>query len=184
MIGADMEEWFLLKSLAQVKAVADPLRQRILEVLRDEPMTTKQVALKLREKPTKLYHHVEILEQAGLIRLVRTKPNRGTVEKYFQVVARHFQVDRQLFAGRPQTEEAIQIIEGVFTGALQATEIELRESLAARLIQPGDKDERPQLSRLAVRGAARRSTGSGPSSSSSSKNSRPAAARRARLLTV
>src|SRR5262245_52283071 len=78
--------------LAQIRALADPLRLRILGALGREPRTTKQVADVLGEKPTKLYHHVEALERVGLVRLTETRPNRGTVEKYYQAVAGRFQV--------------------------------------------------------------------------------------------
>ena len=63
---------------------------RLLEALVLEPRTTKQVAEALGEKPTKLYHHVDALEKVGLIRLIRTQRNRGTLEKYYQSVARSF----------------------------------------------------------------------------------------------
>lgn len=38
-----------LKNLEQVKAMAHPIRLRILELLRNKPMTTKQVATVLGE---------------------------------------------------------------------------------------------------------------------------------------
>lgn len=85
-----------LSSLEQIRTLADPLRVRILETLCEE-RTTKQVAGVIGEKPTKLYHHVEALERAGLIRLVRTRQNRGTLEKYYQAVARAFRADASLF---------------------------------------------------------------------------------------
>src|SRR5579859_7219489 len=83
---------FWIEDLKQIKAVADPLRQKILSSLTDEPRTTKQVALLLGESSTKLYHHVELLERAGLIRLTHTLPKRGTTEKYFQAIASRFAV--------------------------------------------------------------------------------------------
>src|SRR5271156_1950475 len=83
---------YTVKDLRQIRALADPLRQRILGALMSTPRTTKQVAEILGEKPTKLYHHVEALEKAGLVRLTETRPVRGTVERYFQAVATQFQV--------------------------------------------------------------------------------------------
>ncbi len=88
----------VLSDLAQIKLLADPLRVRILELLAKGEMTTKQVAEELGEKPTKLYHHVEALEKAELVRLVRTRQNRGTLEKYYRAIARSFTVDAGLFS--------------------------------------------------------------------------------------
>jgi DNA-binding transcriptional ArsR family regulator len=85
-----------LSDLDQVKVLADPLRIRILEELCKEERTTKQVAKLLGEKPTKLYHHVDALERVGLIRLARTRQNRGTMEKYYMAVARQFRADSRI----------------------------------------------------------------------------------------
>jgi DNA-binding transcriptional ArsR family regulator len=90
------EASYTLSNLDQVKVLADPLRIRILEAFCEE-RTTKQVAELLGEKPTKLYHHVDALERVGLIRLSRTRQNRGTLEKYFLAVARSFRADVRVF---------------------------------------------------------------------------------------
>ena len=64
------------------------------------PRTTAQVARELGEPPFRLYHHVRTLERAGLVRLVETRPNRGTTEKYYQATAREFELGRGLSRGR------------------------------------------------------------------------------------
>ncbi len=92
---------YTIQDLGQLKALADPLRVRILEALVERPRTTKQVADRLGEKPTKLYHHVEALDKVGLIELHSTRPNRGTLEKYFRAVARSFRADPELFSSDP-----------------------------------------------------------------------------------
>jgi predicted ArsR family transcriptional regulator len=62
----------------------------VLELFAEQPRTTKQVALLLGEPPTRLYHHVSALERAGLLRLKETRKNRGTVEKWYETIARSF----------------------------------------------------------------------------------------------
>jgi DNA-binding transcriptional ArsR family regulator len=76
-----------LEGLEQVRALSHPLRLRLMEMFAACPRTTKQAALELGESPTRLYHHVAALEKAGLIRLRETRRNRGTTEKYFEVVS-------------------------------------------------------------------------------------------------
>jgi DNA-binding transcriptional ArsR family regulator len=71
--------------LEQMRALAHPLRVRLLELFAECPRTTKQAAEALGEPTTKLYHHVAALERAGLVRLRETRQNRGTTEKYFEV---------------------------------------------------------------------------------------------------
>ena len=96
--GTQQADSLTLTDVHQVKVLADPLRIRILEELCITERTTKQVALILGEKPTKLYHHVEALERVGLIRLARTRQNRGTTEKYYISVARQFKADSRIFS--------------------------------------------------------------------------------------
>lgn len=92
-------ESFRISDIDQVKALSHPLRMRIIETLAaSDPMTTKQVADALGEKPTRLYHHVGLLQKAGLIRLTHTQQNRGTTEKYYEPIAKQFRADADLFA--------------------------------------------------------------------------------------
>lgn len=132
-----MTDIFMLRELEQIRAIADPLRLRILHALSEQPMTTKQVAERLGENVNKLYHHVETLEAVGLIRLTHTKQNRGTLEKYHQAVAKHFTLSPVLFEVRLDADEAhSSMTELTFSSVLQATLTELKESLNQRLIEP------------------------------------------------
>ena len=141
-----------IESLDQVKAIADPLRMRLLEAFSQKPMTTKQVAQLLREKPTKLYHHVEALEHAGLLELIETRPNRGTTEKYYQPVARQFTVRRHLLSVALPEQYPIGEITEIFTGALEETAAEIRASADACLLQPEEDTEDVVFSRFHIAG--------------------------------
>lgn len=76
-----------MPAVADLRALAHPLRLRIMELFAESPKTTKQVAELLGEPPTRLYHHVAALERAGLVILKETRQNRGAVEKYYGSVA-------------------------------------------------------------------------------------------------
>lgn len=132
-----MTDIYMLKRLEQVKAIADPLRLRILNLLCQEALTTKQVGERLGEQVNKLYHHVEALESAELIQLVETRPNRGTLEKYFRAVARHFTLSPQLFEVRLDADAAT--TENTLSSALQATLAEVKQSLDQKLIPANGK---------------------------------------------
>jgi len=133
--GGTMESIHVLDKPEQIKALASPLRQSILEAMIPEPITTKQVSVQLGEKPTKLYHHVDVLEKAGLIGLVRTQQKRGTTEKYFQAVARRFVVDRAAIEVVPEVDDEEGQLEGVISSSLESTLAEIRDSLAGGLIR-------------------------------------------------
>ena len=135
-----------LTGLDQVRALADPLRFRILEALAKAPMTTKQVAQQLGENPTKLYHHVDLLERAGLIALVATRKKRGAEERYYQAVAKEIAIDRRLLKIAPEGAQALETVQDIFTKTLQATLDEINKSMSSELIGKGNSsDEFPTV---------------------------------------
>jgi len=130
--GAAQVDSLTLTDVHQVKALADPLRIRILEVLCTAERTTKQVAEQLGEKPTKLYHHVEALEKAGLIRLAHTRPKRGTIEKYYMAVARQFKADSRIFSAADASSGAPEgdALHAMITSVFERTAEEMRTLIA------------------------------------------------------
>lgn len=92
-----------IDEIRQLRAVSNELRQLLLASFCGEPITTKQLAKKIAQPPTKLYHHVASLEAAGLIRLVESRPNRGTTEHYYQAVARAFRIGDRLLGEASST---------------------------------------------------------------------------------
>ena len=127
--------------LDQVRALSDPTRLRLLELFKERPLTTKQAAQILGHPPTRLYHHVNLLERLGFIRLVEERPNRGTVERYFEAVARAFAVDPALFEGdSPRAQKARSLAANVLTTVLDRARMEAAESVAAGLVGADDRE--------------------------------------------
>lgn len=126
------------RTVADLRALAHPLRLRMMELFAESPKTTKQVAELLGQPPTRLYHHVAALERAGLLVLTQRRQNRGAVEKWYAGVAQQIQagVRRKGDAGRAARR------------AVAATVLEqARQELLA--IPPGAK-EVALLTRLVV----------------------------------
>lgn len=92
-----MLERYEIDSVEQLRAIADVLRIRIVEVLQEHPMTVTQLGDMLGEAPAKIHYHVRELEKVGLLRLVETREKGGILEKYYQPVARDFSVSNSLF---------------------------------------------------------------------------------------
>ncbi len=80
----------------QLKAFTDPLRIRVLNVLKQRAATNQQIADALEEPHAKVLYHIRFLLETGLIRLVDQRIKGGNVEKYYRAVAR-------LFSLRPDT---------------------------------------------------------------------------------
>jgi DNA-binding transcriptional ArsR family regulator len=92
----DLDEIYTAESIEQMRAMADDLRQRIFELLVEQPMTVTQVGERLGIAPAKIHYHVRELERLGLLRLVETREKGGILEKYYRSVARHFMVPMSL----------------------------------------------------------------------------------------
>jgi len=74
----------------QLKALTHPMRLQIVRCLADKPQTTTQVAELLDQCPLNLYYHIRVLEEAGLIEVVKTRTKGNLIERYYRSVARVF----------------------------------------------------------------------------------------------
>jgi len=79
----DLAEEVLAESPDQYKALADKTRLLILDLLLERAATTSQLAEALDKPKGTVGYHVKVLEKAGLIRIVRTRPVRAMTEKYY-----------------------------------------------------------------------------------------------------
>lgn len=71
------------------KAFANPLRLRMMGYFKD-PRTVKQVADELGIRPHTLYHHIRVLEDCGVVDLIRRKKLNGSIEeKYYQLTEKY-----------------------------------------------------------------------------------------------
>jgi len=131
-----MLENYEIETNEQLRAIADMRRARILELLRDQPMTVTQLGELMGEAPAKIHYHVRELEKVGLLRLAETREKGGILEKYYQPIAREISVEKQLFAGPP--DEAMAAIGTLIN---QIKEGFQRAFRAAR----EQKDEHPKL---------------------------------------
>ena len=74
----------------QLKAMADPLRTQLIQLLRDRARSTQEIAEELGLPKGTVGHHLKVLEAAGLIRVVRTRKVRAMTEKFYGRTARLF----------------------------------------------------------------------------------------------
>lgn len=70
-----------------VKALAHPLRLRILSVLERRTASPKEIADELDYPLTHVSYHVRQLAEFGLIKLVRTTQVRGAIEHHYRLEA-------------------------------------------------------------------------------------------------
>jgi DNA-binding transcriptional ArsR family regulator len=90
-----------------IKAMADPLRLRLLQLLMrtwERSWSVKEMAAELHQPVTKLYHHVKLLEGAALITDVDTRLVSGIVEHRYRTSQRSLNFDESLFLA-PETRD-------------------------------------------------------------------------------
>lgn len=76
-----------------IKALAHPLRERILQALNEKVASPAQLARALDEPLGNVSYHVKILLECEAIELVRTAPVRGAIEHFYRATMRPYLSD-------------------------------------------------------------------------------------------
>jgi hypothetical protein len=133
-----------ISDVETLRVLADPLRLRILEVFGQhgvEPLTVKTMARSLNEPLTKLYYHVNLLEQHGLLLVASSRLVSGILEKRYLPAAHRIEVDKSIVATGPPVQEAIR---SIFTTLFDATVTDLDDAIhsgRASLAEDQDPDD-------------------------------------------
>jgi DNA-binding transcriptional ArsR family regulator len=140
MLEEDQKQWIwprdlrVIDSVETLKVVADPLRLRILALLRREPATAKQIASELDTPIKKLYYHLGLLEEHALIRVRSTRLVSGIVEKQYEPTAYRITVDRELLSPAAPEPPAPESLDVFLSFVLDHARAEIKKSVAAGLI--------------------------------------------------
>ena len=119
-----------LDDLDLLGELTHPTRSAILRRLKD-PRTVADVATDMGVPVTRLYHHVNKLEAAGLIRVVATRQVAAVTERRYQAVARSFRVSSPILHSADARELAVSF------GAL----FDVAKLSMQRLLENGGADE-------------------------------------------
>jgi DNA-binding transcriptional ArsR family regulator len=124
---------FQIQDRETLKAVIDPLRTQIFEILIAQPLTIKQVADKLGLTPSNLYYHFNLLEKFGLIQVVETRQVANLVERLYQSTAADISIAPDLVSS--ETLEGQDSIRATIASTIDATRDDLLRSMHARFTQ-------------------------------------------------
>ena len=100
----ELADTFVVEQFDQLRAIADPLRSRILEQLVQRPMTMTQLGEVFGETTAKIHYHVRELEKYGFLRLVEKRERGGFIEKYYRAMAREIDIAPDLLRTTLQSE--------------------------------------------------------------------------------
>jgi DNA-binding transcriptional ArsR family regulator len=81
----------------EFKAMAHPLRLRILRLCYHDELTNKQIAERLGKDPATVLHHVRLLVEHGFLRAEKPRTGaRGALEKPYRATGKswHLSIDR------------------------------------------------------------------------------------------
>src|SRR4026208_51386 len=101
---AERQDVLTIDNLETLRLLTDPLRMRVMSALADRtdaPSTVKQLAAQLEARPPRLYYHVNLLEEHGLIKVASSRVVSGIIEKSYIPAARSINVDPELPRASP-----------------------------------------------------------------------------------
>ena len=109
----DLDEMVVVTAPEQLRALADRLRGTILGLLLERAATVTEIAKAVERPKSTVAYHVNVLVDAGLVRVVRTRRVRAIEERYYGRIARTLYIgalsrpeDKQVVAAINRLEEA------------------------------------------------------------------------------
>ena len=88
----ELADRIALTEPSQVKAISHPVRTTILGLLHERAATVGELAVALERHKSTVAHHVRVLNEAGLVQVVRTRRVRAIEERFYGRAARMFYV--------------------------------------------------------------------------------------------
>lgn len=73
------DDLLLLKDPTDLKSLYHPIRLKIIKQLLKEPMYAAELAKKLKIHEQKIYYHINIMQNSGILNVVERKEIRGTI---------------------------------------------------------------------------------------------------------
>jgi DNA-binding transcriptional ArsR family regulator len=128
----------VISDVETLKAISDPVRLRILETMiqaADEDWTVKRIATALGVGPTKLYHHVAILEEREFIRVAGTRVVSGIIETRYRIAQLNVRLDRALLSAAGPADEATAAIEEALRTIFDAAREDVGRALRSGSMQ-------------------------------------------------
>src|ERR687895_683380 len=88
----ELDDQHVVAAPKQLRALADPLRATILDLLLERAATVAELAAAVDRPKSTVAHHVNVLEEADMLRVVRTRRVRAVGQRYYGRTARVFYV--------------------------------------------------------------------------------------------
>lgn len=127
----DLDEMLVITEPKQLRALADPVRGTLLELLLERAATIGELATAVGRPKSTVDYHVNFLVDAGLLRVVRTRKVRAIEERFYGRVA------RTLYIGaldRPEDKAVAVSINSLAAAAKEAEPANAADELRCTLV--------------------------------------------------
>lgn len=88
----DLEDLRIVSAPEELRALFEPLRNTILELILERAATVGELAAAVRRPKSTVAYHVGVLVEAGMLKVVRTRRVRAIDERFYGRTARIFYV--------------------------------------------------------------------------------------------
>jgi DNA-binding transcriptional ArsR family regulator len=126
----DLEEMFVVTEPGQLRALAHPLRDTLLGLVLERAATVTEMAQAVDRPKSTIAYHVNLLVDAGLLRVVRTRRVRAIEERYYGRVARTLYVG---VLSRPEDKQVAAAINGLAQAAAESVPASAADELRCTL---------------------------------------------------
>lgn len=127
----ELEEMVVVTAPDQLRALSDPLRRTLLELLLERAATVSEMARAVGRPKGTVAYHVNLLVDARLLRVVRTRRVRAIEERYYGRVARGFYIG---VLSRPEDKQVVLAINGLAQGAAESAPAHAADELRCTLV--------------------------------------------------
>jgi DNA-binding transcriptional ArsR family regulator len=126
----DLEQLVVVTAPGQLRALADPLRTTLLDLLLERAATVTEMAQAVDRPKSTVAYHVNLLVDAGLLRVVRTRRVRAIEERYYGRAARTFYVG---VLTRPEDKQVVAAMNGLAQATAESAAAHAADDLRCTL---------------------------------------------------
>lgn len=82
-----------LENIEQLQAMSEPIRYRMIQMLREKAMTGAQLARALKISRQRAHYYLKTLVSVGLVEFKEERISNGMIGKYYRAIANYFSYD-------------------------------------------------------------------------------------------
>ena len=127
----DLDDLLIVTEPEQLRALADHLRGTLLELVLERAATVTEMAQAVDRPKSTIAYHVNLLVDAGLLRVVRTRRVRAIEERYYGRVARTYYVGA---LNRPEDKQVVAAMNGLAEAAAESAAAHAADDLRCLLV--------------------------------------------------